>query len=345
MTVNLYRYLADNTEFLKLYIARATVVAKSRLRDFRSARKKNPRAKIPYYRRPYVIVDSELYKIIGTTLLIGIKPRQPYVGIPLNHYTMKRLSEPGIKTRTITITPNSVSISITKDIKSNKSNESIGIDINLNNIVAAHSDGKVKMYSDMAKITRIKEKYRNVKSHFRRNDARIKKKILKKYGIKQERKTRQILHNISKKLVSEKKQLIVENLTGIREKFRKGNKQSKKFRSMLNGWPFYEFRRQLEYKSIWHNGFSVIKVKPYLTSAKCSICGALVIPEENRQIRCQCGHIEHRDVNAARNILYKGALVVQPRGLWLRPNALQNEAMKQLKNAKQIVVSDLNDIN
>jgi transposase len=67
-----------------------------------------------------------------------------------------------------------------------------------------------------------------------------------------------------------------------------------------------------------------------------------VIPEENRQIRCQCGHKEDRDINAARNILYKGVPVVQLRGLWLRPNAPQSEAMKQSKDAEQIVVSQIN---
>lgn len=45
---NLYHYLSDNMRFLKLYVARAIVVAKSKLRDFRKARKKNPDVRIPY---------------------------------------------------------------------------------------------------------------------------------------------------------------------------------------------------------------------------------------------------------------------------------------------------------
>jgi putative transposase len=121
--------------------------------------------------------------------------------------------------------------------------------------------------------------------------------------------------------------------------YKKGNGQGNKYRSRLNGWPFYEFRRQVEYKSAWYNGIPVIIQKPNKTSSRCSICGAKVIPEENRQIRCQtCGHTEDRDINAARNILYKG---VQLRGLWLRPDAPQSEAMKQSKNAKQTVVTQI----
>ncbi|HEX9846441.1 MAG TPA: hypothetical protein VGA92_08290 [Candidatus Nitrosotenuis sp.] len=65
-----------------------------------------------------------------------------------------------------------------------------------------------------------------------------------------------------------------------------------------------------------------------------------IIPEENRQIRCPCGHTEDRNISAAQNILYKG-IQVQLRVLRLRPDAPQGEAMKQLKDAKQIVVSYL----
>ncbi|MBM2852693.1 MAG: Mobile element protein, partial [Candidatus Nitrosotenuis sp.] len=112
--------------------------------------------------------------------------------------------------------------------------------------------------------------------------------------------------------------------------------------SRLNGWPFYEFRRQLEYKSKWYNGITIITIKPNRTSSRCSICGAKTIPEENRQIRCRCGHTEDRNINAARNILYKGIPVVQLRGLRLGPDAPQDEAMKQSKDVKQIVVSRIN---
>jgi putative transposase len=337
LNLNLYHYLSDSTEFLKLYVARAIILAKSKLKDFRKARKKNPNAKIPRYKKPYVVIDKQSYEIIGTTLLIGVRPRRPYVGIPLNHYAMQQLSNSEIKTGAVTVTPTSISISITKETESIKPIEFVGIDTNLNNITAVHSDGIVDVFSGISKITKFKEKYCIVKSHFKRNDIRIKRKIFQKYGIKQRRKTKQILHTISKKLVDQKKQLNLEDLKGIRRMYKKGNGQCRKYRSRLNGWPFHEFRRQSEYKSKWYNGIPAITSKPNKTSSKCSICGAKTIPEEGRQIRCPvCGHTEDRDINAARNILYKGA---QLRGPWLRPDAPQNEAMKQSKDAEQIVVS------
>ncbi|MBM2851593.1 MAG: family element transposase accessory protein TnpB [Candidatus Nitrosotenuis sp.] len=317
-------------------------MAKSKINDFRKTRKKNPNAKIPYYKKPYVTVDKQSYQIMGNTLIIGVRPGRPYVGIPLNDYTVSQFADPHIKIGAITITRNTISISISKETQSITPTEFVGIDTNLNNISTVHSDGHVDVFSDVAKITKIKQKYRKVKSHFRRNDVRIGKKIFQKYGTKQQHKTKQTLHNISKKLVTQKKQLILEDLKGIRKLYQKGNGQGTKYRSRLNGWPFYEFKRQLEYKSKWYNGIPVIKIKPNKTSSKCSICGAKVIPEENRQIRCHCGHREDRDINAARNILYKGVPVVQLRGLRLRPDAPQGEAMKQSKDAKQIVTSQIN---
>lgn len=76
------------------------------------------------------------------------------------------------------------------------------------------------------------------------------------------------------------------------------------------GW--FEFKRQLEYKSAWSGG-QVIVVSPKNTSRKCRVCGH--ISAENRRtqakFRCvQCGHSENADVNASHNILAAGRAVI-----------------------------------
>ena len=76
------------------------------------------------------------------------------------------------------------------------------------------------------------------------------------------------------------------------------------------GW--YEFRRQLEYKSYWRGGI-VIEVNPQYTSQRCSHCQ--YIDARNRQSQekflcLQCQHEMHADVNAARNILAAGHAVM-----------------------------------
>ena len=76
------------------------------------------------------------------------------------------------------------------------------------------------------------------------------------------------------------------------------------------GW--YEFRRQLTYKSNW-NGGTVVAVNPKHTSQKCACCGH--IEKANRQsqsaFECvDCGYSANADINAARNILAAGLAVL-----------------------------------
>ena len=72
------------------------------------------------------------------------------------------------------------------------------------------------------------------------------------------------------------------------------------------GWGM--FRTFLEYKQVWRGG-EVIAVAPQYTSQKCAECGH--VSPENRPSQAvfscvACGHTDHADVNAARNILAAG---------------------------------------
>ena len=76
------------------------------------------------------------------------------------------------------------------------------------------------------------------------------------------------------------------------------------------GWG--EFRRQLEYKQDWRGG-RVLAVPAQNTSRRCSACGHA--SPENRKTQAvfhcvSCGHREHADVNAAKNILAAGHAVL-----------------------------------
>jgi putative transposase len=82
-------------------------------------------------------------------------------------------------------------------------------------------------------------------------------------------------------------------------------------RSILDqGWG--EFRRQLSYKMAW-NGGSVKLVSPRHTSQRCYKC--LHVHADNRKSQAvfeciACGHADHADVNAAKNILAVGQTVL-----------------------------------
>jgi len=76
------------------------------------------------------------------------------------------------------------------------------------------------------------------------------------------------------------------------------------------GW--YEFRRQLSYKQEW-NGGSVILINPVNTSRTCSRCRHVAPRSRQTQaiFACvKCRHLENADVNAAKNILAAGLVVI-----------------------------------
>ncbi len=72
------------------------------------------------------------------------------------------------------------------------------------------------------------------------------------------------------------------------------------------GW--YEFTRQLEYKSAL-NGGEVIRLNPRYTSQTCSNCGYKDSDNRLSQAKFDCKscvHKENADINAAKNILVFG---------------------------------------
>lgn len=81
-------------------------------------------------------------------------------------------------------------------------------------------------------------------------------------------------------------------------------------RSILDqGWG--EFRRQLEYKCTWRGG-EVIAVPPAYTSRTCRKCKHESADNRKTQsvFACvACGHTEHADIHAAKNILAAGYAV------------------------------------
>jgi len=52
----------------------------------------------------------------------------------------------------------------------------VGIDRNLDNVTVAATDGTVQQH-DLSEAKRVKAAYREVRSHFKRNDVRIRREI------------------------------------------------------------------------------------------------------------------------------------------------------------------------
>ena len=288
------------------------------LKNYRKASRKKSDVKTPYARR-LMLTTCYGFKIKdGKQLRLSVRPHR-YEYIQLNQHTKDVLSaEPGLTVRSVCLTASTLRISYSKQIDAiEKPAGLLGIDRNLDNITVATSSGEDIRF-DLSKATEIKAKYRDVKSHFTRSDARIRHKIFGKYGEKQRNKVNQIIHNVTKQVMKKAKKeklgIAMEKIKGIRKLYRKGNGQGNRYRGRINGWSYCEIQRQVEYKARWE-GIPVVYVDAWGTSSRCSICGCKTYSNEHRQLYCpKCNISVDRDVNAARNILARGGLRFGPDG-------------------------------
>jgi putative transposase len=306
LSLKAYRQLSryDVVSYYKLCaISAATGI----LRNYRKAKRKNPYVKEPYA-QCLRLTTCYGFKVRDGELSLPIHARE-HVRISLNQHVRAAIN--GFTLRSVTLTEDRLSLACANEVQQLQPRGFIGIDRNVDNVTLAATDGTVQQH-DLSEATRAKAVYRDIRSHLRRNDVRIRREISGKYGQKQRDKVTQILHHASKLIVEEAKSkqygIAMEKLTGIRKLYRRGNWQGRWYRGRMNSWSYAELQRQIEYKARWE-GLPVIYVHPHGTSSRCSICGQKMKPEENRTLRCpSCGYVVDRDVNAARNILAAGTL-------------------------------------
>ena len=306
LSLRAYKQLSRH-DVVSYYKVCAISAATGILRNYRKAKGKNPYVKEPYARR-LRLTTCYGFKVRGGELSLPIRARE-HVPISLNQHVQATIN--GFTLRSVTLTEDRLSLAYADDVQQLQPRGFIGIDRNLDNVTVAATDGTVQQH-DLSEATRVKVVYLDAGSHFKRNDARIRREISGRYGQKQRDKVKQILHHVSKTIVKEAKAkqygIAMEKLTGIRRLYRRGNWQGRWYRRRMNSWSYAELQRQIEYKAKWE-GLPVIYVHPHGTSSRCSICGERMKPEENRMLRCPSrGHTIDRDVNAAKNILAVGTL-------------------------------------
>ena len=227
--------------------------------------------------------------------------------------------------RNITITTRSgkwyASIQVEQDVEigEHPSDREIGIDAGIK-CFAAFSDGTMvkgvhsfrkheeRLAREQRKLARKKKGSNNWKKQ---------KKIVSKLHHTIANVRSDFLHKLSTDISKNQAKVYVEGLQiknmsasakgTIEEPGRSVKAKSGLNKSILDqGW--FEFRRQLDYKLLWRGG-SLIEVNPRHTSQRCSFCGYTAKKNRVSQevFKCLvCGHEEHADVNAAKNILTVG---------------------------------------
>ena len=197
-------------------------------------------------------------------------------------------------------------------------NKGIGIDLGIKDL-AVCSDGKV--YKNINKTKRVRK--------LEKKRRRLQRQISKKYELNKEGRSYCKTNNIIK---SEKKLLKLNHqLTNIRHNYlhqttteiinRKpmfivledlninGMMKNKHLSKDIQQQCFYEFCRQIEYKSSWNNIKFIEADKWFPSSKTCSECGSIKkeLKLSDRVYVCkECGCIIDRDLNASINLMKYG---------------------------------------
>jgi putative transposase len=286
----------------------------------RKSIKRGFRTRTPYLSRR-LLVSSYGFKIKECNLIIHLDA-ETFESVPLNSHTKHLLSDATMRVRSFTLTEDSLSICVSKDVKESESvglAGAVGVDRNLRNL-AVGNGLRVANY-DMTKVVDIGENTRSVSRSFRRNDARIRRRLTSKYGYRRMERIRQLLNLVSKNVVIEakarKQAIIFEDIRGIRKLYKRGNWSGRSFRRRMNSWPFGEIKRQIQYKAAWE-GVPIITLsrgETRGTTMDCPRCGErLQVPVRGdkshyRQLWCRiCEKWRDRDLVAVLNISRRGWL-------------------------------------
>jgi putative transposase len=181
--------------------------------------------------------------------------------------------------------------------------EIIGVDVGLNHFAVLSNKKKIAAPKPLEK--KIKRLKRLSKQHSRkiRGSKNRKKSALKlAQQHRKIRNTRQdFLHKTSTELAKTKSVIIIEDLD-IKSMLQGPYKLNRSIHDA--GWG--EFRRMLEYKTMWYGSKLVVAPRYYPSSKRCSHCDYLMskMPLSLREWSCpKCKTHHDRDINASQNLV------------------------------------------
>lgn len=177
----------------------------------------------------------------------------------------------------------------------------IGVDLGIASI-ATDSDGGQNCGKP---VEAVRRKHNLQRKRLQRRNTKGAKKKLKRVAQKESRFRRHENHVIAKTIVETAKRtgrgIALENLEGIRQRVTARGGDA---RNRLSGWAFAQLGTFIGYKARLA-GVPVVFVDPRNTSRTCAECGHCEKSNRKSQVEflCKaCGHQDHADRNAARNI-------------------------------------------
>ena len=202
------------------------------------------------------------------------------------------------------------------------SNEGVGIDLGIKDLATCSDGNTYKNINKTQKLKKLKKRKRRLQRSISRRYEKNKKgvsycktsNIIKKEKellrlVKRLTNIRQnYLHQITSEIVKRKPSFIcIEDLNVS------GMMKNKHLSKAVQQQKFYEFRRQIKYKSEWNNIAVIIADRFFPSSKLCICCGNIKkdLKLSDRIYKCECGNVMDRDFQASLNLKTYGENVLK----------------------------------
>ena len=235
---------------------------------------------------------------IAATQLRG---RKPAAGIALDRTFQHVASKAQRLTHAKAAYPRQVDAPATGEHRSG-----IGVDLGVKNLATVASldddiiiDGPKPLRAALKRLARLNRRLsRKVKGSKNRERAQL--KVARCHGRVADVRAN-ALHKLTTWLVRTYGCVVIEDL-GVKGMLRNG-----KLARVISDMGFGEFRRQLTYKNELSQGEVVVADRWFPSSRRCRKCAVVSVglTLKDRVFRCEnkaCGHVEDRDIHAARNL-------------------------------------------
>lgn len=200
-------------------------------------------------------------------------------------------------------------------------NEAIGIDLGIKDLAICSDGNTYKNINKTQKVKKLEKQKRRLQRSISRSYEKNKKgesycktdNVIKKEKklLRLNRRLTNIrhdhLHKTTSEIIKRKPSFIcIEDLNIS------GMMKNKHLSKVVQQQGFYEFRRQIEYKSAWNTIPVIIADRFFPSSKLCSCCGNIKkdLKLSDRIYKCECGNVIDRDYQAALNLKKYGENIV-----------------------------------
>lgn len=201
-------------------------------------------------------------------------------------------------------------------------NDGVGIDLGIKDLAISSDGNTYKNINKTQKVKKLEKRKRRLQRSISRRYEKNKKggsycktsNIIKreKELLKVTKRLTNIRHNYLHQITSEivKREpsfICIEDLNVS------GMMKNRHLSKAVQQQGFYEFRRQIEYKSEWNNIPVIIADRFFPSSKLCSCCGNIKkdLKLSDRIYKCECGNIIDRDYQASLNLKMYGENVLK----------------------------------